>query len=137
MSKWYDDKDSVKEVFDGIRNYLYCGVLFYAGIVNFSETSTYEIVNCLYLFLGVAFCGSAFYLFYVNSKLLFRSFVLKRKSFFSCLISYFVLSLIVIQFGIFALTHKSEQVKMKNGQSVKEIRIPDAFLPDFFLDKAN
>ncbi|MCS0268649.1 hypothetical protein [Vibrio alginolyticus] len=137
MSKWYDDKDSVKEVFDGIRNYLYCGVLFYAGVVNFSEASTNVIVNCLYFVLGVAFCLSALYLLFVNSKLLFKSFVSKRKSMFSYVVSCFIFPLVVIQFAIFALTHESEQVKMKNGHIVGEIRVPDTFVPDFLLDKTN
>lgn len=137
MSKWYDDKDSVKEVFDGIRNFLYCGVLFYAGVVNLYESSTITVVKYLYSFIGVVFCLCAIYLMVINYVILFKSFVSRRKSLLSYVACHFIFSLVVIQFALFALTHESEQVKLVDGQSVGEVKVPRALVPDLLLDKVN
>ncbi len=130
MSKWYDDKDNVKDVFDSIRNYIYCGVLFYAGVVNFTETSESNISKLLFLFLGIAFCLIAIYLFIVNTIIIFKTINSKSKSVFARIVLTTIVSLVVVQFGLFMLTHESTKVKMEDGTSVGELKVPKLLVPN-------
>lgn len=127
MSKWFDNKERVKEVFDGIRNYLYCGILFYAGVENLSELNgdhkpLYQFLN---LYLGLAFCLSSLYLFWVNTRLLYSSFVSSKRSIGSYIIASLIFFTIVFQFAIFALTHESGTIKFRDGTAIKDIKVSD------------
>lgn len=68
MSKWYEDDDKVKSLFDGIRNYIYCGVILYVGV----WTVIRPYANIFVIMLGAAFTVLAVYLFGVNTKIMER-----------------------------------------------------------------
>ncbi|ELA7623977.1 hypothetical protein Q7142_002211 [Vibrio parahaemolyticus] len=68
MSKWYENDDKVKSLFDGIRNYIYCGVILYVGV----WTGIRPEADIFVIILGAAFSLLALYLFWVNTRIMER-----------------------------------------------------------------
>ncbi len=68
MNKWYEDDDKVKSLFDGIRNYIYCGVILYVGVWTVIRPDGNVFIDTL----GVLFSCLAIYLFWVNTKIMER-----------------------------------------------------------------
>ncbi|HCM0974835.1 hypothetical protein [Vibrio parahaemolyticus] len=68
MSKWYENDDKVKSLFDGIRNYIYCGVILYVGVWTVIRPNA----DIFMIILGAAFSILAVYLFWVNTKIMER-----------------------------------------------------------------
>ncbi|BCG20811.1 hypothetical protein Q8E16_002077 [Vibrio alginolyticus] len=131
------EKDSAREIFNGIQNYIYCGVLFYAGSVNFAEQTEFIVLKYLNIFLGISFYISAFYLLAVNTCFLKDYFLSKCKSVFSQTFVLFVLMVIGLQFALFVLTNESRGVKLEDGISIGELKAPDFLVPGFLLKKVD
>jgi len=70
MSKWYEDDDKVKSVFDGIRNYIYCGGILYVGVLSILRPGDIGIIIGFSYILGISFVCLALYLFWVNTKIM-------------------------------------------------------------------
>ncbi|EGQ7877684.1 hypothetical protein K3K35_002690 [Vibrio parahaemolyticus] len=70
MSKWYHDKDKLKDVFDGITNYILCGVVCYIGVHAIFQKTEMWFLNYAYNFSGVIFILASVYLFYANTSYL-------------------------------------------------------------------
>ena len=67
MSRWYDDKNKVKDVFDCIRNYVLCGVVCFTGVYTLTIHTEIPFMRYLNIFAGIVFILISLYLFHVNT----------------------------------------------------------------------
>ncbi|WP_318438982.1 hypothetical protein [Photobacterium leiognathi] len=70
MSKWYHNQEKLKGVFDGITNYILCGVVCYIGFYTILMDSNLVYVNYAYNILGSVIVIGAIYLFHANTSYL-------------------------------------------------------------------
>lgn len=55
MSKWYHNKEKLKDLFDCITNYILCGVVFYIGVHAIYQKSEIWFLDYAYDFSGSIF----------------------------------------------------------------------------------
>lgn len=124
MSKWHDDKSKVKDVFDSLRNYGICGVIFYAGIYSLSAAMSSH-VSIIQTISGIAFIFLAVYLFYINTKIINRLFrEWASDSPLGTVATLSVCALITL-LSVFMLTHTALQVQTSSGKRVGDKTILD------------
>lgn len=115
MDSWHNDKAKVKDVFDVIRNYGICGLIFYAGNYQLveSEGSRIEII---YICSGVGLILVSAYLFYINTKIfnrLFREWAPDGK--LRSALHFIFPSVVTGLVGIYLLTHSALMLNQKSS----------------------
>ena len=64
--KWYHNKATVGDLFDGIRNYVLCGMVFYSGVLSLTRITEEGFVRYIYMLTGVLIVLLSLYLFFAN-----------------------------------------------------------------------
>lgn len=129
MSKWHDDKSKVKDVFDSLRNYGICGVIFYAGIYSLSAANTSH-VSTIQTISGIAFIFLAVYLFYINTKIINRLFREWAPDSPLGRVATLLVCALIALLSVFMLTHSALQVQTLSGK-----RLGDQTILDFIRDE--
>tara|TARA_B100002049_G_C15822684_1_gene267648 strand:- start:97 stop:501 length:405 start_codon:yes stop_codon:yes gene_type:complete len=69
MSRWDDDKVKVKDIFDTIRNFGLCGLVFFLATKSLFYVSSVEYFNVIHRVTSACLYGLSLYLFYINTRL--------------------------------------------------------------------
>lgn len=128
MSKWYDDKSKIKDLFDSLRNYGICGGILYGGI-HLLSTARGGYVSIMQTISGAALIFLSIFLFYINTKAINRLFLEWTKNDLrGAIVAHFIWAVMGI-FSVFVFTHSSLQIKLPNGKIIGEMTILD-FISD-------
>lgn len=126
MSKWYHDKEKLKDVFDGITNYALCGVVCYIGFHAIFYETEILIFEYAYKISGFTFVLASVYLFFANTSYLKHKVVKLyeldgwRFHVANTLFSF------VMMFGFAILFNEALQIKVDNT-SLGEIQLIEFF----------
>ncbi len=77
MSRWDDDKVKVKDIFDTIRNFGLCGLVFFLATKSLFYVSSVEYFNVIHRATSACLYGLSLYLFYINTRLFNK--IIKRR----------------------------------------------------------
>lgn len=115
MDSWHNDKAKVKDVFDAIRNYGICGLIFYAGTYQLAESAGSQI-EIFYICSGVGIISVSLYLFYINTKIfnrLFHEWAPDGK--LRSALHFIFPSVVTGLVGIYLLTHSALMLNQKSS----------------------
>lgn len=115
MDSWHNDKAKVKDVFDAIRNYGICGLIFYAGTYQLVESAGSKI-EILYICSGVGLVLVSVYLYYINTKIFNRLFhEWAPDGMLRSALHFIFPSLVTGLVGIYLLTHSAFVLNQKSS----------------------
>ncbi len=118
MTKWYESKDKVKDIFDSFRNYGICGAIFYVGGLLFTINSTSKDIEITYMIFGGVFILMALLLFILNTINIKKN-VINIKNQTASDFTFFA----VIVLGIFLMVQSLLFMKDDNGVRLGDIPI--------------
>jgi hypothetical protein len=118
LTKWYEDKNKVKDIFDSFRNYGICGAIFYLGGLFFTLNSSTNSMEIAYMFFGGVFIVISLLLFLLNTIHINKNVIKIEDSTASYLTSF-----VVIVLGVFLMTQPLLFMKNENGERLGEVPI--------------
>jgi len=129
MSQWNDDKAKAKDIFDSIRNFALCGVVFYVAMHYFSKPMTVHFMIYVNYLTGGLMLALSIYLFTLNIKS-FNSIVRREhKSGNVGSLFYYVIPALVFMLGINLFVQTAFSIQVGNGKTVGELTIQDLQVP--------
>jgi len=118
LTKWYERKDKIKDIFDSFRNYGICGAIFYVGGLLFTINSTSKGVEITYIIFGGIFILIAVLLFILNTINIKKNVInIKNQT-----ISDFTFFAVIV-LGIFLMIHSLLFLKNDDGVRLGEVPI--------------
>ncbi|MDP5191180.1 hypothetical protein [Rheinheimera baltica] len=125
MSQWNDEKAKVKDIFDCIRNFALCGLVFYVGIQCFLKPVNSYFLMSIYYLTGISMLLLSIYLFYINFSL-FNKTVRKEHEAGNIGNSfYFLIPMLVIMLAINLLVQTALSIPVSDGKTLGELTIQD------------
>lgn len=125
MPKWDDERNKLKDIFDTIRNYGLCGLVFFAGVYSFIKESSLALVSYIDTFTGFGLILFSVYLFYINTRFLNKLVRKEYKAGNVGSIFYYMVPVIISILGLHLLTYSASFVELSNGKTLGKSYLGD------------
>lgn len=127
MSQWGDSKTKVKDIFDSIRNFALCGVVFYVGVLSLTKPVTAPFMLYLNYVAGSLMILLSIYLFFLNM----RSFnnMVRREHLAGNVGSlfYYLVPPLILMLGINLFVQTAFSIQTELGKKVGELAAQDFY----------
>lgn len=125
MSQWNDEKTKVKDIFDSIRNFALCGLVFYIGTLCLIKPINNYFMMSIYYLTGISMLLLSIYLFYINFSAFNKTVRKEHEAGNVGSVFYFIIPMLVVMLAVNLLVQTAFSIPISENRKLGDLTIQD------------